>query len=586
VVLASAVPSASGQVHVDGVVKMRGTSRTFGSSGSFVPHQYTHIWAFSPPNSSSDNSYFKSNVMPSSSIEGVSLTEAWSSIETIPPDNTPCSFSDTAATCQPDPVLPNTFHHYDWSTYDSITGGSTPVYQWLSTSFGGKFKKVNLLITGESAGTTNATTPHYVTSSSWYNLFNPQWQDVINALKDCAGVPWTGTGGTVSTWSGTTVKVSSTGCCSTSSAQSNLLQTGDLIWVTSSTSGLATPSGGSTVTVNDGSDFSYTASGTGTASSQSLTYISAAQSWPVPYEYPYMNALKAYWAAVVAHYGPNFTLNGTNYYSQLNYFRFGGSVGSEWYPYCVSSLQALSTPYTYSMSAWLNYYQQMGNYLQSLGPPFTVIHSINSAEVSPVNYTYATDEAAYAAGWSNRFGQRDGFGSQGLSALDYVNCVTNSCPVCTTGGSHCSASNWYPLFGQYNVSGSQLELQPEALSYPGDTDCSNPTCGTGNGNFSGDLPTFLYPLATAQGTTEVEIYWRDLSLAYDPTNYCSISLGACNLSSSISVDNQLTVTEQYNWFSDNGTPPNAVGIGTGCGGTQGQGLCTYESNINSAHGQH
>jgi hypothetical protein len=124
------------------------------------------------------------------------------------------------------------------------------------------------------------------------------------------------------------------------------------------------------------------------------------------------------------------------------------------------------------------------------------------------------------------------------------------------------------------------------LSYPGDTDCSNPTCGTGNGNFSGDLPTFLYPLATAQGTTEVEIYWRDLSLAYDPTNYCSISLGACNLSSSISVDNQLTVTEQYNWFSDNGTPPNAVGIGTGCGGTQGQGLCTYESNINSAHGQH
>jgi len=158
------------------------------------------------------------------------------------------------------------------------------------------------------------------------------------------------------------------------------------------------------------------------------------------------------------------------------------------------------------MSLWLNYYQQMGNYLQSLGPPWKVVHSINAAETSPVNYGYATQEAAYAVGWSNAFGVRDGFGSQGLSALDYVNCFSDTCPVCTTGGAHCAASNWYPLFGQYSSMGVPLELQPESLSYPGDWDCSNPVCGTGNGKFSGDLPTFLYPFATNQGTTDVEVY--------------------------------------------------------------------------------
>jgi len=294
-----------------------------------------------------------------------------------------------------------------------------------------------------------------------------------------------------------------------------------------------------------------------------------------------MNALKAFWAAVVAHYGPNFKLPagiGPNYYPQLYYFRFGGSAGSEWYPYCTSSLSSLPNGYGYTKSAWLNYYQQMGNYLQSLGPPWKIIHSINAAE-SPVDYDYATQEAADAVGWSNAFGVRDGFGSQGLSALDYVNCFTNTCPVCTTGGTHCAASNWFPLFGQHKALGVPLELQPESLSYPGDLDCSNPTCGTGNGKYSGDLPTFLYPFATDQGITDAEIYWRDLSLAYDSTNYCSISGSLCLAGSSITVDGQLSAAQQFNWFT-------TVGIGTSCGGSQGGGQCNYEVNINDAQGQH
>lgn len=580
------------QVQVHGVLKPHGDIKPSGQSGL---HQYTHIWAFSPPNSGNDNSYFTNNVMTgNSNIDGVSLIEAWSSIEITQPTSTPCVPSDT---CQPDPAAPQMYHNYSWSTYDS-TASNSPVYQWFQ--FSGK--KVNLLITGETAGATNAATPYYVTSPWWYDQFNPQQQDVINAINACSNVPWTGTNSTSASYSSGQVTVTSANCCSGTN-QSSTIQNNDMIWATASPVGCGTGTAGIQATVLGGSTntFSYTPSGSCSAPS-SVTFISASESWPVPYEYPYMNALKAFWAAVVAHYGPNFKLpavTGTNYYPQLNYFRFGGSVGSEWYPYCTSGMPS-SGIYAYSETAWLNYYQQMGNYLQSLGPPVRVIHSINSAETSPVNYTYATDEAAYAVGWSNAFGVRDGFGSQGLSALDYVNCITNSCvPACTSGGAHCAASNWYPLFGTYRSMGVPLELQPESLSYPGDLDCSSPSCGTGTGKYSGDLPTFLSPFAITQGATDVEIYWRDLSLAYDGTNYCALNSQinplSCLLGSSISTGGQIVSPGSQFIFFQGSSPPPPQGVGLGkvsstCSATPPQsgaiGNCQYSDNIDSAHGQH
>lgn len=585
-ILLALASAATAQVRVQGITQPRGALNMSGQAGV---HQYTHIWAFSPPNNTGgvhDNDYFRNHVMPS--IDGVSVIEGWVSTETQAPDALACAPSDT---CQPDPAITGMYHHYVWGTYDS-TAPHNPVYQWFD-SFSG-LKKVNLLITGEDGGTANSTTPHYVTSSVWYNLFSPQKQEVINALKDCSGSPWTGvTGGTVSTWSTTTVTVAKTGCCSTVATETNVLQTGDQVWVTSSTANLATGTAGSSVTVNSADSFSYTAVGTGTASSQAVTYISSAQSWPVPYELPYKNALKAYWAAVLAHYDQGF-----GHFSQLNYFRFGGSVGSEWYPYCVSGthgggavgLTTLAAPYTYyrqndglhpvgTYTGWLNYYQEMGAYLQTLGPPWQIIHSINSAEV-PVDYSYGTSEAGYAIGYSNRFGVRDGLGSQGLSAQDYVNCVTNNCDSSPPNyGPPNSASNWHPMFLKYNASGAPLELQPSALSYPGDTDCTSPACGTGNGSYSGDLPTFLYPFSINAGATDVEVYWRDLSLAYDSLNYCSVATGQCALLLSITTGNQLNGTNQINWFT-------TVGIGTSCGGSQGAGTCSYQTNLNAARGQH
>jgi hypothetical protein len=235
----------------------------------------------------------------------------------------------------------------------------------------------------------------------------------------------------------------------------------------------------------------------------------------------------------------------------------------------------------------LTYYDEMGNYLQSLGPALQVIHSINAAE-SPQDYTYGSLEAALAVTWANRFGWRDGFGSQGLSAQDQISCTAvGGCPVSTcVSPTTCSASNWYPMFGTYGPQGVPLELQPIALSYPNDTHCTN---GCSPTTYSGDLQTFLYPFATSAGGTDFEIYWRDLSLAYDVNNYCALSgfpYTSC-LSGSVTLGGQIANLGQQNQFFQ------AVGQGddlTDCGSNSPQphssGNCGYAINVSKAHGQH
>jgi hypothetical protein len=595
-------PATVAQVNVTGVVKLVGVPNVWGQSGDFNP--YTNIWAFFPPNLGNDNMYVRGSVMTQPSVAGVSQLVNWSMIETVEPDTNPCPASDL---CQPDPMIPGMYHHYSWSIYDA-SSATSPIVQWFGPFVtGGSLKKVNLLISGESSSATNVVTPHYVTSASWYNLFTPQEQDVINALRDCMGVPWTGTDlatalGTY-TVLGTTVMVNVSNCCSvTAHDQSSLLQNGDLVWVTSAADpGLDTGPAGSTITVSGPNSFIYTPSGTPGITHVDLQFINAAQSWAVPYEYPYMSALKAFWAAVVAHYGPSYTIGLTNYFSQLNYFRFGGSAGSEWYPYCVTGtgnyLENLPAPYTYVMEGgvaghsvgWVDYYTAMGGYLQSLDPAVKIVHSINGAEI-PENYCYADDEAEAAVTFSNRFGVRDGFGSQGLSALDHKECTTGpgcSYNMCNT-RTQFSASDWYPLFATYGASGVPLELQPESLSYEGDTDCSLPTCGVGGGNYSGDLPTFLYPFATNDGVTDVEIYWRDLELAYDSTNYCYLSGTSCQASMSISLGGQIgSAGLQYTFFQKVGQ--GSMGTPVPCTGplqTGATGNCAYAVNINAAAGPH
>jgi hypothetical protein len=605
-ILIVAAPQAVAQVHIQGKLNLKGVSTPHGNTGL---KQYTHIWAFAPPNGTGgaeDNAKFVNNVlMPNGTIDGVSILLAWNSIEISAPTSTPCS--PPSDVCQPDPGVLGMYHTYNWSTYDSVPPmTATPVYQWVAMSG----KKVNILVTGEASGTTNPITPHYVTSSAWFDLFNPQTQDVINAVKDCTDVPWTGTvPSTGVSIVGSTVKVTdTTSCCDyppPSTSQDSLVQDQDLVWVNANPAVCGTGGGGANVTVTSSSTFTYPLP-VGCTSITSATYISAAQSWAVPYEYPYKNALKSFWAAVVAHYGPNFTLTvsgmQTNYFPKLNYFRFGGSVGSEWYPYCVNNgvsdgLESLPSPYTYSKNQslcpvgdtctpWLSYYQEMGNYLQSLGPPFQIIHSINAAESSPVDYTYGDAEAAYAVTWANRFGARDGFGSQGLSVQDQINCVSGGCP---SPGPPNSASDWYPMFQKYGPSsttssGGPLELQPIALSDETNTTCSPTHCLAST--TSGDLRVFL-PFAVTAGGTDFEIYWRDLSLAYDINNYCHLNPSPpCAVATSASLGGWLSDrTLQHTFFQDVGQGGGMYCTGSGYqGGSTGN--CEYQSKTDAAHGQH
>ena len=65
---------ATAQIRLQGRISTIGVINMPSQSGL---HQYTRIWAFSPPNSGNDNSWFKSNVLTgNTSIDGVSVLEA------------------------------------------------------------------------------------------------------------------------------------------------------------------------------------------------------------------------------------------------------------------------------------------------------------------------------------------------------------------------------------------------------------------------------------------------------------------------------------------------------------------------------
>ncbi len=427
----------------------------------------------------------------------------------------------------------------------------------------------------------------------------------MNGIQNCSsGLPWTGSTTGTGSIVGSNVQVTDlNGCCTTTAgSQTSAIQDQDLVWVSAdsgSTLGACNSGGATTPTavhasVSGTTVFTYPKPSSSCTTPTNIAYIGVSQSWAVPYELPYKTALKAFWAAVVAHYGPGFSLpatGGMNYFTQLNYFRFGGSVGSEWYPYCTTGNNSSGVPaglvnlspasYMYTSSLWQGYYQEMGNYLQSLGPALQVIHSINAVDG---DYATPVAEAGFAVGWSNRFGWSDGFGSQGLSAQDSVNCSSGGCPISTcVSPATCSASNWYPLFQTYGASGIPLELQPIALSDERNTACS-PACGPSS--TSGDLRVFL-PFAVTAGGTDFEIYWRDLSLAYDKNNYCTLAApNTCAGATSVSLSGWLTSYPQARgFFQDVGQ-----GGGTYCTGsgyqTGSTGNCEYQSKTDAAHGQH
>ena len=204
------------------------------------------------------------------------------------------------------------------------------------------------------------------------------------------------------------------------------------------------------------------------------------------FESNYQAAMKQ----LINHYGSN---------PNIGYIRIGFGIGGEvnlpqgWN---TASSGACYTAYTtnwgYTSGAdatftWDAYLQSMLQYEATLGSPKPLIVSL-----TPVANSTAIDDFIASVAVSNAIS----FGNQGLEASD----ITNS-PNC--GG------DWCNIFAKYP--GTPLrELQTIGPSCPEGT-----TCVSSVASFTGPLDP-LIPFAIAHGANDLELYYADWLIAYDP----------------------------------------------------------------------
>lgn len=231
-----------------------------------------------------------------------------------------------------------------------------------------------------------------------------------------------------------------------------------------------------------------------------------------------------------------------------------------------------------STVGWLDYFDEMIDWGESQTPFMKFFAPIDTADNDA---TYGLAEAGTAAVSSNGRGVIDGFGSQGLSLLDYMN------------GCALSTSDWCTSFGTYYQNASPLELQQISLSDEQDGNCSTQSppplnaCGTPPRD-SGDLRVWL-PFAVSNHVSVIELYYLDAALAFDP-NYCTSIIGGLCSGYSIGTNTFLTQTLQATFMNDVGqgstTGVNNCPLGTTGAGGASTGNCAYANAINAAHGPH
>jgi hypothetical protein len=590
------------------------------SNSNSGPHQFTHVYVVSPPPTSDpNNSHFMSTVINQAAIEGVTVDTAWIDAETGAPGQNTCSPTGTD-TCQLD-VAGNT-HTYNWSTIDGnnlqwfqAQSGSKKVNIILDGISGAAS---NCLLDNTCA---NVSTPYYVTTSTWATLAKASnTQDVINGNMDgCTdyvgliATSMTNNGAGLVTVTepnhgynnGDLIWVSGANPSSYNIAQesvTNVQVASGVLTITASNSfpvGMnvnfenladATFLNGQTVTITSASPTQFTATTTdanygpaaetaGTANPLGVpvqnattdtfqyqtsvptagsattagTTVSAQQSWPVPYETPYKVAWEAFIAAAIYHY------NGSANLSQISYMRVGRSVGGEAYPYCLSNLEALAPPNTYTMSGWLQYYTDIDQMVQAQNPKMQIIDPLNqSGSGATADTTYGSDEAQIAVQYKNASGQTNGIGSEGLQSSDITN-YANGDP-CT--------SDWCGAFNNYYQTGIPLELQQ--------ADLSAPVAIAGTTSATGDLRPLL-PFTVDRYMSILELYSYDALLAYDP-NYCVLPAvnGLCGAGSVQIPAITLPPADQLPYFQAVGQPGQSGATGDG----------SYATVINQTEGQH
>jgi hypothetical protein len=584
--------------------------------------QFTHVYVAFPPPGGDNNSHFMQAVLSQPAIEGVVVPVQWATIETGTPGPGTCSPAGTDV-CQQDAF--GWTHTYDWTASDALNAqwfaaqsGTKKVNLILFGMTGASS------ICSTSNSCFNRDTPYYVTTSGWAAHTASPIQDVLNGNKDaCSGYVGAATKsmsrdqtGLVTVTlpghgyqNGDTIWVgkSTPGNYNIASEKiTNVQVKTNVLTITTSNSlpagtGVifhdlrkATFLNGKSVTLASSGATQFTASFShsdygpvaetgGTASPQGVvvqiattdtfqyqsgiftqgaatvpgTVISVQQSWHVPYEPPYKTAWKAFIAASVAHF------NAAPNIGQISYIRIGRSVGGEAYPYCTDKLDDLPAPNTYSKSGWLDYYEEIGDFIQSQNPKMITLDPLNEAGTQQ-DASYGTAEADIAVAHHNASGQVNAFGSQGLRGNDESHYEQNPQVFC--------ASDWCGTFDTYYQSEPNLELQQRDLSDPiGVTQ-----------SLTGDFRPLL-PFAIERHATIIELYALDALLAFDP-NYCVLTTpdtGVCTTGSvSVAPTDQpptnLSPQNQYLYFQAVGQPGQSGATGD----------ASYAGAINSAHGAH
>ena len=525
----------------------------------------------------------------------------------------PCS--PNTDICQEDTAAPTYYHTYDWTaTGTSIDGtgctdyGSSGPYsssQWFCFTYGnGKPKKVNFELFGITQASVNGYTPSYVTgivsgSTTWASATGSGTQDAANTINGsgCGGYT-----GNISVPLNAIFTGSGTSSVAVTMWTSPPFAVNDTIWIADSGSTLANDfqvnsQYGALVTSVGASGFTYmlpysdVASGTSTIHSNTVTAITAVQSWPVPYETPYASAYEAFLRAAIYHFN-NLNISSQQTAANIGYIRVGVGAGGEAGVICASVLHTWTS---YIESTWVNgtngWYDTVNSVVQAANPRMQILFSINAGDPAAFNASYATQEAASAAAHYNAIGGYNGFGSQGLQSAD-IGFSVNACP----GGSGVpsTANNWGCMFTKYwsgatmaNV-GTGMTASPTTVPLELQTaECSNPTtimgtnnCYTSGVGVVGSLGPNLLSFANSTHVAIIELYNQDALLAFDP-NYCDNVSGNCSHSSGYdwSVPTLSAVT-QYNFYT-------GVGQGMSCGAGTGTGdACTYAGYIASAHGYH
>jgi hypothetical protein len=319
------------------------------------------------------------------------------------------------------------------------------------------------------------------------------------------------------------------------------------------TVGTANPLG---VTVENATASTYqyqTAVATVATATTAGTVVSQQQSWPVPYETPYKTAWEAFVAAAILHYNASPNL------SQISYMRVGRSAGGEAYPVCMSNLEQIPAPNTYSMNGWLQYYTDIDEFVQAQNPKMQILDPLNeTGSGATTDTTYGADEAQIAVTYKNASGATNGIGSQGMKASDITN----------YGAGNPCASDWCGAFDNYYKTGIPLELQQAGLSAP--------VAISGTNSATGDLRPLL-PFAVDRHMTILELYSLDALLAYDP-NYCVLPAvnGLCGAGSVQIPIITLPPQDQLPYFQAVGQPGQSGATGDG----------SYAAVINSTEGQH